>query len=538
MIYTSIVAVPPSGPVQSQRYIGSDYKNITRAYLQGDISTLPGSCWHGLGQWQTLNIDDLQKPPQNWQMSPRCQVAFADPSLKDVGGPNGTGMAARPLVSLPSDIRALDPAWASCGVNWQSWDPPRVLVPVAGLVASTTAPSSTAATPASTKHKAELPGLTAPPISIMSLSTSPDSTSAPVSVLQIFHTQIQDHQTIQPKISVQHNTEEASLQQMATIRREGGVFAASPPLAPIARYSRQTHRVQHDNAKYPSPTTTERPVTSIEPAPHHRVTQSVSEQRSPEAADVNVFSESFTPNDAAGADGDTPSPSADWVPSLASALKHTVPHGMNIATSDDDGSAIGSGRTPIMLGVGSRSTDPPISEASGTGALDVLVPLPYPSDYDQLTPVLPSKDVGPHALAVFPTINDPDRLMSGTSNTGSRSINTTSLGPNDLSIDNPKDPARSIDGSGDSSLIMSSNTAKNPDSKLAASVTLSTEVEMSMSTQPTSPSSVTVLTPPSATVLASIASSPVSKASRMSMRAKVNVLLGALVVCSGYYTLI
>lgn len=232
VVYTSLFAQPPGGE-NLDNHIGGDYKDVTHAYLPSDISTLPGNCWDAKGQWQTLRIEDLEHPPQNWQSSQRCQFPFVDPTLQEFGGLNGTKMAARPLVRLPPDLRNLDPLWARCGVNEQSWDPPRALTPVAAMEASTTPPSSSATTPARIKHTAGVPAPTALPSSavIPSMSFVPAPFAISISPRPGSHTQIKQDPSIHPEISNQEESQALSLQASMTTREHDGMARLSSRLA-------------------------------------------------------------------------------------------------------------------------------------------------------------------------------------------------------------------------------------------------------------------------------------------------------------------
>lgn len=232
VVYTSLFAIPPGGE-NLDNHIGGDYKDFTRAYLPSDIMTLPGDCWDAKGQWQTLRIEDMENPPQNWRSSQRCQFPFVDPSLQKFGGLNGTKMATRPLVRLPPDLRNLDPLWARCGVNEQSWDPPRVLIPVPAMEASTTAPSSSATTPARTKHTAGLPAPTALPSSATdpSMSFAPAPIAIPVSARPGFDTRIKHHPSIRPETVDQEENQTLSSQASMTTLEQDGMARLNSRLA-------------------------------------------------------------------------------------------------------------------------------------------------------------------------------------------------------------------------------------------------------------------------------------------------------------------
>jgi len=111
VVYAYLYAIPLGGDLAN--HIGGVYKSLTHAYPQGYLSTMPSGCYHGEGEWSTLDIAALANPPQNWQSSKKCEVPTGNGSEAE-GGPNGTAMAASPLISLPADIRTLDPAWAAC----------------------------------------------------------------------------------------------------------------------------------------------------------------------------------------------------------------------------------------------------------------------------------------------------------------------------------------------------------------------------------------------------------------------------------------
>ena len=117
-MYKYFYALAPGLPTQD--HIGGWYTSITRAYPPGYISALPSGCRFGEGhidqEWRTLDVQDLHDPQQNWQSSRECEVPH---DFADFGGPNGTKMAASPVISLPADIRTYDPAWGECGVSPQ-----------------------------------------------------------------------------------------------------------------------------------------------------------------------------------------------------------------------------------------------------------------------------------------------------------------------------------------------------------------------------------------------------------------------------------
>jgi len=117
--------------------------NVTKAYPPNYLMTVPGACnYHQVGRpWSSLRVHDLMYPPQNWIADKGCFWQFNGPDGGNgpLGGvsPNGTVMAASPILSYPSDILTLDPAWKDCGTdayNWGDYDPPRALTPASALV--------------------------------------------------------------------------------------------------------------------------------------------------------------------------------------------------------------------------------------------------------------------------------------------------------------------------------------------------------------------------------------------------------------------
>ena len=104
--------------------------------------TLPRYCeYHGVTNgkhWEVLRIIDLTNPPQNWISSNGCLFDLGMGGGNGGINPNGTEMAATPLLSFPQDILTLDPVWASLkcmpdGIGFGLWDPPRTLTPATAL---------------------------------------------------------------------------------------------------------------------------------------------------------------------------------------------------------------------------------------------------------------------------------------------------------------------------------------------------------------------------------------------------------------------
>lgn len=121
--------------------------NVTKAYPPDYLMTVPGACnYHQVGRpWSPLRVHDLMYPPQNWIADKGCFWQFhgRDGGNGPLGGvsPNGTVMAASPILSYPPDILTLDSAWRNCGTdayNWGDYDPPRALTPASAFVPTTT----------------------------------------------------------------------------------------------------------------------------------------------------------------------------------------------------------------------------------------------------------------------------------------------------------------------------------------------------------------------------------------------------------------
>ncbi|KAL8791165.1 MAG: hypothetical protein Q9195_006004 [Heterodermia aff. obscurata] len=113
--------------------------------------TLPGGCaYHNVTngkKWEPLRIKDLMNPPQNWISSHGCFFGAEgwDTDLNGDYSPNGTEMAASPLLAYPQDILTMDPVWVRLKClpgpvyDFGLGDPPRVLTPVTAMGPVTTA---------------------------------------------------------------------------------------------------------------------------------------------------------------------------------------------------------------------------------------------------------------------------------------------------------------------------------------------------------------------------------------------------------------
>lgn len=113
--------------------------DITKAYPPGHLMTIPGGCNHNeVGKpWSPLRVKDLMHPPQNWISDDGCFWRFDSngEGTGPLGGvdPNGTIMAASPVLSYPPDILTLDSSWKNCAsdaYNWGNYAPPRPLTPI------------------------------------------------------------------------------------------------------------------------------------------------------------------------------------------------------------------------------------------------------------------------------------------------------------------------------------------------------------------------------------------------------------------------
>ncbi|KAL8761311.1 MAG: hypothetical protein Q9184_002553 [Pyrenodesmia sp. 2 TL-2023] len=99
--------------------------------------TVPSKChyhYHYAGNaWSKLKIKDMIDPPQNWISFKGCSWP------PGMGDPNGTNMAAYPILSYPPDLFTLDPKWAEASCQPGPYhfgldDPPTALTPVSALV--------------------------------------------------------------------------------------------------------------------------------------------------------------------------------------------------------------------------------------------------------------------------------------------------------------------------------------------------------------------------------------------------------------------
>ena len=147
MAYSAISAGYNYGPTSCPLSTGSQYYNFTRAYPPDSLMTYPRYCeYHGVTNgknWEALRIINLMNPPQNWISTNGCFFNFEGGGNEGLS-PNGTEMAATPLLSYPQDILTMDPIWASLNCTpfraygFGLWDPPRTLIPATALGPATT----------------------------------------------------------------------------------------------------------------------------------------------------------------------------------------------------------------------------------------------------------------------------------------------------------------------------------------------------------------------------------------------------------------
>lgn len=117
-------------------------KSVLGNYDRYEV-TLSGSSTSTGYMWSYFNFRDLSGfvPPSAYAAQPSCIVDGCYTIYND---------EYRPVLVVPSEIRALDPAWKTCGLDWQGlWDPPKTLKPAATIDSITTPSSAPSTTPAS-----------------------------------------------------------------------------------------------------------------------------------------------------------------------------------------------------------------------------------------------------------------------------------------------------------------------------------------------------------------------------------------------------
>lgn len=201
---------------------------------------MPSGCYHGEGEWSTLDVAALANPPQNWQSSKKCKVPTGEGSEAQ-GGPNGTAMAASPLISLPADIRTLDPAWAACDSKWQyalPWDPPRALVPVSALAGPTTSAAASFIVPTA------VPKPSAPdPIAALTITSSRSISSirlvAPSTDIRS-QTENPDTSSLHPHPHPHSSRPIVATRTVRASTASGHIMAASQPVPTVIPYQEST----------------------------------------------------------------------------------------------------------------------------------------------------------------------------------------------------------------------------------------------------------------------------------------------------------
>ena len=126
--------------------VGSFYPGAVVTLHSDEISSLRNDGTYFDGAY-SFNYADLNYPvPWNAWIG---QFGCADEAPGCL--PVETG-AYNPYVSIPSEVKNLDPAWASCTMDptFGSWDPPYALIPVQGILTASGPISTATAVPAST----------------------------------------------------------------------------------------------------------------------------------------------------------------------------------------------------------------------------------------------------------------------------------------------------------------------------------------------------------------------------------------------------
>lgn len=132
-----------------------DLSSLAYQPIDGNIGFRPGN-WVG-GSWKyatkPFNYKDLVEPIPNsvYNQMPACQVQSH--AFNTAGIPGNFTCSPRvayaPLIALPSDVFALDPAWASCTAWYGGLFDPPVALQGAAAVATLTTPVAVQTKPAS-----------------------------------------------------------------------------------------------------------------------------------------------------------------------------------------------------------------------------------------------------------------------------------------------------------------------------------------------------------------------------------------------------
>ncbi|KAI7233280.1 hypothetical protein KC330_g5446 [Hortaea werneckii] len=154
--------------------IGVDPKSLYSVYAKLDyfVDTLHyGEGTTTFYQSQTFNFHDLSglAPGPAYQAQPSCWYNGCHTIFDDY----------HPVLVLPSQVRNLDPAFASCGLDWRgAWDPPIALQPAEVLDPVTTAIEPEYTHPASPKSTVPPPAAETAAAKTTTSTKVPQSTSS------------------------------------------------------------------------------------------------------------------------------------------------------------------------------------------------------------------------------------------------------------------------------------------------------------------------------------------------------------------------
>ncbi|KAI7579662.1 hypothetical protein KC316_g9359 [Hortaea werneckii] len=154
--------------------IGVDPKSLYSVYAKLDyfVDTLHyGEGTTTFYQSQTFNFHDLSglAPGPAYQAQPSCWYNGCHTIFDDY----------HPVLVLPSQVRDLDPAFASCGLDWRgAWDPPIALQPAEVLDPVTTAIEPEYTHPASPKSTVPPPAAETAAAKTTTSTKVPQSTSS------------------------------------------------------------------------------------------------------------------------------------------------------------------------------------------------------------------------------------------------------------------------------------------------------------------------------------------------------------------------
>ena len=129
VVYEGISAIMDCGALYGIQVQGKR-ETITAAYDPGDLST---SVCHW-GTYEPLNYTEMQYPPPNSALKGCYEPGWiaGDGTYKI---PTNSPEKASPILSYPSNIKELKPAWAKCTAPYMGpWDPPRTLNKATAMV--------------------------------------------------------------------------------------------------------------------------------------------------------------------------------------------------------------------------------------------------------------------------------------------------------------------------------------------------------------------------------------------------------------------